>query len=176
MMKARIPSHPAWGIFLPIVSLIFVAPTALGTPPTLCATDEESLFACTTGKKLVSVCASKGWSTDRGHLQYRFGQPGKPEIVIPSSATTTPMESAQYGVLTFSGGGGAYLRFRRNGYQYVVYTAISGSWGDRAGVVVEKESKRISSIKCQGDYASELGLELFEKAKLKHDDEGFDLP
>jgi hypothetical protein len=160
-----------------IVGLVICAISAsAGGAPTLCQKNEDNLFSCSTGKKLISVCASKGWAADRGYLQYRFGPAGKPELTIPSENSTPPAKSANSRSLTFSGGGGAYLRFSAGGYDYVVYTAISSNWGEKAGVAVEKNGKRRAHIVCKGETASELGPDLFRQAALNEDTIGFDVP
>jgi len=160
-----------------LVGSVLYAVSASGSDsPSLCQGDEVSLFNCSSGKKLISVCASKGWSADRGYIQYRFGPAGKPELVVPSKNTIPPMKSATSGVLMFSAGGGAYLRFSSGGYDYVVYTAVGGSWGEKAGVSVEKDGKSQANVACKDEPTSELGPELFKKARFKEDEAGFDLP
>jgi hypothetical protein len=54
-------------------------------PNTLCARDERVIFSCPVKRpaKIVSVCASKDLTSDRGYLQYRFGLPGKIELEYP---------------------------------------------------------------------------------------------
>src|SRR6266404_2428089 len=58
---------------------------------TLCAQDERVIFSCPVKRpaKIVSVCASKDLSSDRGYLQYRFGLPGKVELEYPKDRQGT---------------------------------------------------------------------------------------
>src|SRR6266852_7953826 len=60
-------------------------------PNTLCARDERIIFSCPVKKpaKIVSVCASKDLTSERGYLQYRFGLPGKIELEFPKDRTGT---------------------------------------------------------------------------------------
>ena len=52
---------------------------------TLCAADERIIFSCTLRQpvKIVSVCAAKDLTNEKGYLQYRFGLPGKVELEFP---------------------------------------------------------------------------------------------
>lgn len=142
---------------------------------TYCTAQEQVLFACATGKKQVAVCASSKLTPTTGALQYRFGPPHTPELVWPD-ATQPPRAGITAGTLAFSGGGGAYLRFTKGPYRYVVYTAIGKGWGEKAGVVVEKNGQRVAHLPCTGTVVSELGPELFKQAGLVEDDQEFDLP
>src|SRR5213592_3963102 len=54
-------------------------------PNSLCAKDERIIFSCPIKRpaKIVSVCASKDLTSDRGYIQYRFGLPDKVELEFP---------------------------------------------------------------------------------------------
>jgi hypothetical protein len=60
-------------------------------PGTLCVVGERIIFSCPIKKpaKIVSLCASKDLTNDRGYLQYRFGLPGKVELQYPKERTGT---------------------------------------------------------------------------------------
>ena len=51
---------------------------------TLCASDERIIFSCPIRRpaKIVSLCASKNLTSERGYLQYRFGVPEKIELEL----------------------------------------------------------------------------------------------
>ena len=139
MLTLMLGAGPAWGL------------------DTHCAADEPVLFACATGKKAVAVCASADLSLTEIALQYRFGPPDAPELVRPEDPQ--PYHAGiTAGTLAFSGGGGAYLRFSKGAYGYVVYTAIGKGWGEKAGVVVEKNGESVAHLPCTGAVVSELGL------------------
>jgi len=80
-----------------IVATILLAAQAgaVHLKPTLrhnshCTTDEHVIFNCTVkAAKIVSLCASKDLSKDKGYLQYRFGLPGKLELEFPKTRTGT---------------------------------------------------------------------------------------
>ena len=142
---------------------------------TLCSGQEAAVFSCTAGKKIISVCASKDLSRSSGYLQYRFGPKGAPEIQVPE-AREHPEPSVKSGTLMLSGGGGAWLRFIKGEYGYVVYTATGKGWGTKEGVAVEKAVKLAANIKCKKAAQSELGKKLFVKAGLSADAKDFTLP
>jgi hypothetical protein len=150
--------------------------TSIHAAPTLCLKDEDNIFSCSAGKKVISVCASKDLAADHGYLQYRFGVPNKVELTIPADRSVPPANSAVSRTLTFSGGGGAYLRFKAGGYDYVVYTAIGKGWGEKDGVAIEKTGKPPTHISCKDEPVSEMGVDFFTKAGLKEDTVDFDLP
>jgi hypothetical protein len=143
---------------------------------TLCLSDEDNVFSCSTAKKIIAVCASKDLGADHGYVQYRYGLPNKAELTVPAGRSVPPANSAVSGTLVFSGGGGAYLRFKAKEYDYVVYTAIGKGWGEKDGVAIEKNGKPLSHVSCKDEPVSKMGDEFFAKAGLKEDKKEFDLP
>lgn len=156
-------------------------PTVAGS---FCSTAEVAVFHCPTrGGKQVSVCASRTATAQTGTLQYRFGKRGgAPEIRLPAKATP-PARSASADTLMFSGGGGAWLRFRSGEHTYTVFTAM-GRWGaggvhaEKEGVVVERAGRQVAFLPCEDIAEGQLGPELFGKLGLgpATPDEGFLLP
>lgn len=161
---------------LMIACVLYCFSSQVDAVESLCLADEAVIFSCHIRKKIVSVCASKDLSATAGYMQYRFGPKDAPEIVYPQSKEH-PRHHTEAGVLTFAGGGGAYLRFKKEQYGYVVYTATGRGWGKKAGLVVEKNNKLLSNLRCNKEAAmSELGPDLYEQAGLPMDRKGFDLP
>ena len=148
----------------------------------LCANDEQVVFACKTGEKAVSVCASREASQTSGYLQYRFGKPGAPEMTLPATRLIPP-QAATGAPETYAGGGAAWLRFRQGTTRYVVYTGI-GRWGPKgetrevAGVVVEQSRVANRNLKCVGKVTSLLGPDWFGTVGIQRQspDESFELP
>lgn len=152
---------------------------------TLCSAQEETVFACSTGRKQVAVCASPGLQASGGLLQYRFGQPGAVELALPAASTAAPAtapgdaawrDGVRAGTLAYSGGGGAYLAFANGAHRYVVFTAIGRGWGGKAGVVVERSGRRIAHLACRDEPASLLGPDFFGRAGIAPADGDFELP
>ena len=140
-------------------------------PATHCLAGETAVFQCSPGRKLLSVCATPG----QPGASYRYGPPGKPELVLPDPAAP---EATTLSANTFAlaGGGGAFLRFRRANFTYTVYSAVGRGWGEKQGVVVTQAGKRIAALRCRGPVQSVLGPDWFDAAKIAADGDGFDLP
>jgi len=158
-----------------VVFLLSVLARTAAAGTSHCSAKEQTLFSCDTGHKTVSVCASPDLSANAGSLQYRFGRLGAPELVYPS-AEGNWRQVTRGGTLTFAGGGGAYLSFAKGPYRYVVYTAIGKGWGQKAGVVVEKSGKRLTSLSCTDKETSDLGPDLFARTGIAEDPASFDVP
>lgn len=157
------------------LALLGVCPSGLAVAQTTqCHAGEATVFSCSVGAKVVSVCASSTLTEQTGTLAYRFGPPGKPEIDWPPPAAWRA--STGSGVWMFSGGGGAWLAIHRDPFRYIVYTAIGRGWGTKDGVAVEKNGKTIANLPCKVAPKSELGPDFFARAGIKDDPVDFDLP
>ena len=82
-----------------LISIIVMAPRTNSSagapvPNTLCAKEERVIFSCLLRRpaKMVSVCASKDLTSDKGYLQYRFGLPGKIELEFPRDHANTQQQ------------------------------------------------------------------------------------
>ena len=154
---------------------LIVAPVWAGE--SYCSAQEQIVFSCSLGKKMVSVCASNDFSANSGYLQYRFGLKGAPELVFPGLTKAAPAASyVQARTLMFAGGGGGYLRFINGPHHYIVYTAIGKGWGERDGVAVEKNGQRIANLGCRDVPLSKLSEEFFSHASLPADRDEFQIP
>lgn len=158
-----------------------VKPAAQRT--SFCTPAETVVFACRTGAKMASVCASRD-SGPKAYLQYRFGKldGSEPlEQVLPEGGQVAAARAANGESVPFSGGGGAWLRFRKGQFTYTVYTGI-GNWGPKgekrtkSGLHIEHAGKPLATLKCQEEPISLLGPDWFEKAGVKPGNEDFDFP
>lgn len=155
-----------------------------GGQASFCTPTETVVFACRTGAKMVSVCASKDASATKGYLQYRFGKPDSAEpleLSFPDDHRP-PSRVASGRNEPYAGGGGSWLRMRRGEYVYGVYTGI-GRWGpqgqtlEKQGLVVQRGDKVVATLRCTGPLTSELGPDWFETMGVKsRDDEEFIFP
>jgi hypothetical protein len=159
------------------------APAAPIERPSFCGPREYVVFTCRTGARMVSICASDDASPTTGYLHYRFGKPERGELLelkLPVGMVRPP-EAATGASAAFSGGGGAWLRFRTGAFAVVAYTGI-GKWGPKGeirtkqGVVVESNGKTVNTMKCTGARGSELGPEWFERVGVTAKGEEFDFP
>jgi hypothetical protein len=96
-------------------------------PVTLCARDERVIFSCPIKKpaKIVSVCASKDLTADRGYLQYRFGLPGKIELEFPKDRKGT-QEKFQYTHYFRAQFDMTSINFTIDGNEYSVFDDYNG--------------------------------------------------
>lgn len=159
-----------------LASALFLGSFGADAAESHCRPDEATLFSCRTASgKIISVCAPRELSATAGYLQYRYGAKGAPELIYPPTRDAL-RDILESGTLMYAGGGGAYLRFKRDDYGYVVYTALGRGWGSRAGVAVEKGRRLVGDVRCKGSAVSEIGPDLFTRAGLAEAIEGFELP
>ncbi|WED44470.1 lysozyme inhibitor LprI family protein [Legionella cardiaca] len=146
--------------FLPLVSF--------AENNSLCQNDEQILFTCLTkNNKTISVCASKNLSATSGYMQYRFGQKDNIEMSYPSSKV--PANKAFTGrAQMFSGGGGTYLRFNKNDYDYILYTGIGKGW-EVNGLIVLKDANFVSYFSCNHQPVSQITPQELEDLKIPLD-------
>jgi len=126
------------------------------TVASLCAADENVIFACMTRQeKNASLCASKNLSANEGYLVYRFGRIGqKPELVYPN-APVSP-----YKIFTYMAHSNKYWRgvevdFNISAHTYTLYNnyydnEIHNDMPNisESGVIVRKHGKMIMQAEC----------------------------
>ena len=148
---------------------------AASATPVACAPSQQTVFACRTGSRQVAVCASPDLAASGGALSYRYGPAQRADLVLPAGGADW-RSLTRSGLLMYSGGGGAYLAFANGRHRYVVYTAMLKGEGEVAGLVVERDGRRIASQRCRGTVRSELGPALFERAAIRPAEGDFELP
>jgi hypothetical protein len=96
-------------------------------PGTLCEAGERIIFSCPIKRpaKIVSLCASKDLTNERGYVQYRFGLPGNVELEYPKERTGTQEKfhythyfRAQFDLTEIS--------FTNDGYEYQITDDYNG--------------------------------------------------
>lgn len=94
---------------------------------TLCAKDERIIFSCPVKRpeKIVSICASKDLTNERGYLQYRFGLPGKIELEYPKDRTGT-QQKFHYTHYFRAQVDLTEIGFTIDGYEYSVFNDYNG--------------------------------------------------
>jgi hypothetical protein len=105
-----------------------ITPQAAGLQAnSLCAKDERIIFSCPVKRpaKIVSVCASKDLTSERGYLQYRFGLPGKIELEFPKDRTGT-QEKFHYTHYFRAQFDLTEINFTIDGYEYQVFDDYNG--------------------------------------------------
>lgn len=130
----------------------------------LCDAGEDTVFSCRVDGKTVSVCAAKNLSPSAGYIQYRFGSKDNIELLFPA-AKLHPADFAEAGSLLIAGDTVSYLRLRNGVYSYVVYSSKNydesaaretPKWISEAGVIIEKNNKKINELKCKPPIQSML--------------------
>jgi hypothetical protein len=93
----------------------------------LCAKDERIIFSCPIKRpaKIVSVCASKDLTSDRGYIQYRFGLPAKVELEFPKERSGS-QQKFQYTHYFRAQVDETEISFTVNGYEYQVTDDYNG--------------------------------------------------
>jgi len=158
-----------------VLALLAGAPAvAAPPPPTLCAADEKVIFTCgTTRGRIISVCAAGTLTKTSGTLQYRYGTTERELELIWPVPVAHPTGYFVSGTVTYSGGGGAYLKFTHEGDAYAIYTGIGRGW-EKAGLLVTRSGRVIGSQPCEVPVVSEIGPQLFERAGIGRDPRAFE--
>src|SRR6185436_15727440 len=127
----------------------------------LCAKEERIIFSCPIKRpaKIVSVCASKDLTAERGYIQYRFGLPGKVELEFPKDREGS-QQKFQYSHYFRARVDLTEISFTINGYEYQVtdeYNAEEKPAQTIQGVMVTapgkpKEVSFTCRIKPKADY------------------------
>src|SRR5256886_17197851 len=96
-------------------------------PNSLCARNERIIFSCPVKRpaKIVSLCASKDLTSERGYLQYRFGLPGKIELEFPQDRTAT-RQKFHYTHYFRAQVDLTEITFTINGYEYQITDDYNG--------------------------------------------------
>ena len=94
---------------------------------TLCAADERVIFSCVLRQpaKIVSMCASKDLTNEKGYLQYRFGLPEKIELEFPQDRTNT-QQQFEYSHYFRARVDMTEINFTVNGVSYSVFDDYNG--------------------------------------------------
>ena len=96
-------------------------------PGTLCESGERIIFSCPVKRpaKIVSLCASKDLTNERGYVQYRFGLPGNVELEYPKERTGT-QEKFRYSHYFRAQFDLTEISFTNGGYEYQITDDYNG--------------------------------------------------
>ncbi|WP_253417595.1 hypothetical protein [Pseudomonas sp. GGS8] len=124
------------------------APLKGGQDGTLCSDDEDIYFSCPLdGGKTVSVCARGNSKPTAGSVQYRYGVPGKVEMIYPKSALPP---KGKFFVVNASEGSVNLniIKFKTGPYTYLVNQAFVSY------LTVLKDDKLVFRQRCgAGSYS-----------------------
>lgn len=122
-------------------ALLLIALAAPAASPVWATCQEEEVFSCPIGKKVVEVCA---W---RGELTYSFGRKGSPELILYE-----PLETVAY--TPWPGIGRAIwdsVAFENEGVTYEVWSSFDRMDENavlEGGVNVMQGDKTLATLAC----------------------------
>lgn len=140
----------------PTMLVLFFGATVHAQSLTLCDGDENTIFSCQTGKKIVSLCASANLSASSGYLQYRFGS-GKTrvELEYPKSKEH-PKGNFLFGDAAYGARSSATnLQFSIGRYTYTVYRLRASFSDETAGIAVKDAAGVVSYLRCYHDRVTD---------------------
>src|ERR1044072_6516333 len=119
-----------------LVSLVLLSPGNEATfasqprrlqPGTLCDAVERIIFSCPVKRpaKIVSLCASKDLTNERGYVQYRFGLSGNVEDEYPKERTGQ-QRAFHYSRYFHAQVDLRAIGFTNNGFEYQITEDYSG--------------------------------------------------
>jgi hypothetical protein len=163
----------SWLLALAILPVAEPAPA--GTRPHLCKAREAPAFSCSTGARIISLCASADLDDRTGTLIYRSGARRRMDLVFPADGLK-PQDVFQGGVTGSTGGGADYVRFTRADTTYTLYSDYYRG-REEDGLVIERGGMRISVLRCRTQAIdTKEGWSRIYRAKLPRSEEGFDVP
>jgi hypothetical protein len=131
-----------------MLTLLFAVSLSVAPQPvSLCLKGETPYFTCVTkSRKVLSLCGVEA-GPEQSYMEYRFGSRGKkPEFVFPK-VRVHPRAMFERGLMSFSGGGGHWVRFSNDNVTYTVFSALGKGW-EKNGVVVEPKDKPRVFVAC----------------------------
>jgi len=151
---------------------VTAAPTAV-TVPHLCTAAETPIFACSTGKKRVSVCAGPAGGNEQ--LAYRIAPlEGAVEMEYPSGGAGAASAFQGGSQVAQDGTAVSFLSFDKGNYRYVVYAG--GGENGRKGVLGEQGGKRIADLRCLSDAMSAISAKELDRYGMRADSRPLQLP
>jgi len=122
---------------LPCLALALAAPTQAAP---------EQIFQCSFGTRQVEVVQ------DGAILTYRFGRPGRPEMMLSGSAATG---NVFYHRTLYPHGEDQTLRFRRGDWSYLIFNFFQTpdyrqqGAADDSGLLVLRNGRRVTRMNCR---------------------------
>lgn len=122
------------------------APLLAALASVAAAAGPETVFACSLGSRQVEVVR------EGGRLTYRFGGPGRPELVLAGDAASGTLF---YHRTLYARGEDQSLRFRNGAYSYVIFNAWSApnhegeGARDYSGLLVLRNGRVIRRMNCR---------------------------
>ena len=135
-------------VYAILLGLLLASSSAYSAEVTNCAVDEKIVFSCSTGKKIVSICASKDAAKDKGYMQYRFGPTGKLELTFPETKEPANKNFSFVHEL-YAHGTAEIINFTKGAFSFAVAHYWDSKSGDSGTVEVTKSGKLLTTINCK---------------------------
>lgn len=116
----------------------------------LCAAEEITLWSCTVGNRVHSLCASRVVTRTTGYMQYRASR--RSQVVFTYPAERGP-PSGRFVYHAYANGD-ATVEFDNNGYGYVLSDPLRGDSSLR--VSTPAPSRKHSQMTCEGNQTLQL--------------------
>lgn len=133
---------------------VATAPAIYFSSETLCHPKETVYFSCSvTSKRIVSLCGNSLEPKEQFWLQYRFGRPGKLELVYPKDKVLFADSNFQVDYLRHHNGFDIEIGFTNNLWSYTAFYNVPGEaeTNSKRGVFVAKErSDPSTALLCSG--------------------------
>ncbi len=135
--------------------LIFMSSINVGlakAQTTHCVKNEDILFSCSTGKKIISFCASpKG--IHPAYLEYRFGTSKTLELNYKATEGDATNKFSRAEVLGASSSS-TEIWFTNNDVSYILGDPVKGD----AAIEIIKQRKIIARLVCKKDFKGDTSL------------------
>ena len=125
---------------------------------THCKENEDVVFSCDTGKKVVSVCSSKNQSNN--YIQYRFGKLDNPEALIPKNPTEFYNSVSAFHLNVGGTAEAKGLEFTNGDYLYGINSINNYFY-------VRKNGKDIAELSCKKDMIDNIDIEYLKAFGVK---------
>jgi hypothetical protein len=136
-----------------LLTLILLISTACAEVKTSnCDKKEEILFSCSTGKKIISFCASPK-DFRPAYLEYRFGTPKMIELSYKVVEHDSVNKFSRAEVLGASSSS-TEIWFENNGVNYVLGDPVKGD----AALEIVKQKKIITRLVCKKDFLGDTSM------------------
>jgi hypothetical protein len=121
-----------------------------GTEP-LCRASERPVFSCSTGRKTISVCASRDLSASAGNLTYRFGRSRQNVELSYPADKEHPRQHFRFGYSAYAKGCSEQLSFTVGAITYMVFVERSVFDWNGSGVIVKSGDREVARLDCNHD-------------------------
>jgi len=130
------------------ILLLLFSLNLMGLEPNLCNENEKVYFSCASGKKVISVCASKSLTINDGNLVYRYGSLGSKAELEYGSEAKNFNKKFKFALDSYAKGSTMELSFKIGSYTYLLHEDEHVFKESSAGVFVIQNAKVVKYFSC----------------------------